>query len=232
MARSLTELSRFPEAIGFYHRALSHSSASSSGDVALYRKRLGALLIRTNDLAGALPEYQQAAALDEQRVRSNPANGRAKLDLSYDYSDWGLILWRMKKPAEALAQYDRVLKIRSEMAAADPRDERAADGLVSAGIRIAGVLADSGDRKASEAGFLEAIRGAESLIRRFPQSTSGRELLANASYQYGSTLAGKWSSCGKARPWLERARDLSREAKNEEEARDAEKDLAGCATVR
>src|ERR1017187_10489572 len=85
MGRSLTVLARYPEAIAYYRRAISDGGASSAQNLALDHKSLGAVLVKTGALDEALVEYQSATATDEERVRKEPADGRAKLDLSYDY---------------------------------------------------------------------------------------------------------------------------------------------------
>ena len=185
MARSLTPLGRFPEAIDYYRKALSHSSRSSPADIALYHKSLGALLIKTNALDDALKEYQTAALLDEQRVRSDPSNGRAKLDLSYDYSDWGLILLRLKHAREAVEQFRKVEGIRAEMAAADPRDARAATALVSAEWRMGWALGETGDRSGAREAFREAARRGEAMLVALPDKSVGTEALADACWNIG-----------------------------------------------
>jgi serine/threonine protein kinase len=226
VARATTSLSRFPEAIDFYRRALSHSASSSPGDVALYHKRLGAVLAHENDLTNALKEYQAAAVLDEERVRANPDNGRAKMDLSYDYSDWGFVLQRMNSWKPAVEQYRKAEKIRAEMVQADPRDARAAGGLVSIHWRLARALADAGERRESEATFLKAIHAGEAMVRRFPDRRTSLDSLADACLAFAYCWKDKWSSCAQARAWLTRARDLYRELKNTTQVAEIESELA------
>jgi tetratricopeptide (TPR) repeat protein len=229
VARSLTALSRFSEAAAHYRKALSLVAGASSPELALYHKSLGGVLIRTGDLPAALKEYQAAAAPDEERVRSAPADGRAKLALSYDYSDWALILVETNRPAEAVQQYRKAEKIRSDMVAADPRDARAATGLVSVSWRMAIALAPAGDRPASEAAFLKAVHTAEELLRTLPDKKLGAAALADACWFFGSCYKEQWSSCAQARPWIVRARDLYRELK--QPTAQTEKALAECAAV-
>jgi serine/threonine protein kinase len=226
VATALTELARYQEAIPYYRKALSHSSGSNPANIALYRKRLGALLVKTGDLTAGLQEYQAAAALDESRVRENPANGRAKMDLSYDYSDWGYTLRQMGNNRAALEQYRRAENIRAELAGADPRDARAANGLVSIESRIASALADSGDHKASRQTFQRAIGHAEKMIETFSDKQIGRGALAEVYYTFGKCYISAWSSCEGARPWLARARDLYLHAGNDSAIRMIDQQLA------
>jgi eukaryotic-like serine/threonine-protein kinase len=206
MARSLTGLSRYPEAIAYYRRALSHTAGSPPENIALDHKSLGALLIKTGALDEALTEYQAAAAIDEERVRANPANGRARLDLSYDYADWGLILLIMKKAGQAVEQYRRAEAIRAEMAAADARDARAALSLVSVEWRLGHAQAEAGDRAGAEASYRKAVREGERMIAGLPDKTVGMRALADASFNIG--LHHREQSCAAAMPWFTRAKKL------------------------
>jgi tetratricopeptide (TPR) repeat protein len=211
LARSLTALSRYGEAIGYYRRALAHSAGSLPQNVALDHKSLGAALIQTGSLDDALKEYQAAAVLDEQRVSSNPADGRARLDLSYDYSDWGLILVRLNRAREAVEQYRKTERIRAEMVAADPRDARAAQALVSAEWRLGNAQAEAGDRRGAGASFRNAVRAGERMIAELPDRSVGTRALAEACFKIGNCYQQRWSSCAGAVPWLTRARRLYHE---------------------
>ena len=228
VAFALTMAARYPEAIAYYRSALSHSAFSDSSDVALYRKRLGALLIKTDSLTEALGEYRAAATVDEQRVRENPADARAQMDLSYDYSDRAYILRLMKNHKEAVDLYRKAKKIRVNMAAADRRDLRAAGALASVSWRLGQALADAGDRKNSQAEFLNAVRGAESMVATFPDQGIGKRSLADACYWFGFAWKHNWRSCPNGRIWLTRGRDLYRELGAQENVRNAEIELASC----
>ena len=229
MARSLTALSRFPEAIGYHRRALSHSSASSPGDIALDHKSLGALLIKTGALDDALQEYEAAVALDEQRVSSDPANGRARLDLSYDLADRGLILLKLGRAAAAVEQYRKAEKIRAGMVAADGRDARAATALVSAEWRLGWALIQAGDRGAAAEEFRSAARAAERMIRDLPDKKVGTQALADACWNIALCYTQQRSSCVEAMPWLMRARELFHQLN--QPAPKVEQSLEACAAA-
>ncbi|MGO9012023.1 MAG: protein kinase domain-containing protein [Bryobacteraceae bacterium] len=227
MARSLTALSRYPEAIDYHRRALSHSSASSPENIALDHKSLGAVLTKTGSLDDGLQEYQAAAALDEQRVRSDAANGRARLDLSYDYADQGLILLKLKRAAAAVEQYRKAEKIRAEMVAADGRDARAATALVSVEWRLGYALVQTGDRAGAAEKFRSAARVAEQMIRDLPDKKVGTEALANACWNIAICYTQQLSSCAEAMPWLTRARELFHELN--QPTPNVERSMAACA---
>jgi hypothetical protein len=131
-------------------------------------------------------------------------------------------------PRGALEQYRRAEKIRSELTAADPRDVRAASGLVSIEWRTAVALAEAGDRAASRQTFEKAAVHGEQLIETFPDKQIGRASLADVCSAYGRCWVEKWSSCEHARPWLERARDLFHQVGDESDSQEASRKLAGC----
>ncbi len=232
LALALTSLRRYPEAISYYRRALSHADGAEPANVALYHKRLGALLIITNDLGNALNEYQAAAALDEQRVRDTPASARAKMDLSYDYSDWALLLMRSNNLDQAIDQYRKAERIRTELVAADPRDARAVRGLVSISWRLGQALAQAGDRAASDAAFSRGIHAAESMIQNLPDKRIGKRDLAETYVAYAHSWQMQWHSCPEALRWFTRGRDLAREIGDRAELEDIEKQLAACVPPR
>jgi tetratricopeptide (TPR) repeat protein len=227
MAVACTEMGRYENAIQQYRSALAHSSSSAATNVALFHKRLGALLLKTGDLSDGLKEYQTATELDEARVREKPESGRARMDLSFDYSDMGLALKLMGQTQAALDQYFKVEKIRQDLAAADPRDERALNGLVSISWRIAQAYANK-DRAAAERYFQKSIAHAEQMIGTVPDKSAGKSALADAYYNYGFAWKNQWSSCAEARPKLIRALELYRQAGKDGSAGGAERLLSEC----
>jgi tetratricopeptide (TPR) repeat protein len=226
MARSLVALERYPDAAVYYRRALAHAGGSAPQNVALDHKSLGAVLVKTGELEGALKEYEAAMATDEERVRANPADGRATLDLSYDYADTGLILVRLKRAVEGVEMYRKARGLRAQMVAADPRDARAASALVSAEWRLGYALSVAGDRAHAAEAFGRAASGAEGMIARLPDRTVGTRALADAAWNIGETYRGNWGACAQAVPWLTRARELYRELK--EPTPRVDESLAAC----
>lgn len=213
MARSMAAQARYGEAAAYYRRALAHAGGADAQNVALDQKSLGAVLFKMGELEGALKEYAAATATDEARVTAEAANGRAKLDLSYDYADTGLILLRLKRVDEGVAMYRRARELRVQMKAADPRDARAASALVSAEWRLGWALSVAGDRARAGEAYRRAVMGAEEMIARLPDRTVGMRALAEASWNIGESYRQQRGSCAQAVPWLERARGLYRELK-------------------
>ncbi len=226
MARVLAGQSRYQESVGYYRRALANSAGSTPGNVALIRKSLGAVLIQTGALDEAIREYKAATAIDEQRVREQPANGRARLDLSYGYSDTGFILARMNQLPAAVEAYRKARAIRATMAAADPRDARAATALVSVEYRLGCTLARNGQRGEAVQAFHRSVLAGEAMVSSLPDRSVGTLALADACWNIGLCYRKVWPSCALAQPWLLRGRSLYR-ALNKP-TREVDESLAQC----
>jgi tetratricopeptide (TPR) repeat protein len=198
--------------------------------VALYHKRLGAVLFTTNDFPAALAEYRAALAIDEPRLVANPTDQRAKLDLSYDYSDIGLILRRTGKLADSLDEYRKAYRLRAEAAATDPRNERAAVAVASVASRLAGVYDDMGSFRQAQRVYDQALSLAEAGRRRFPESRSALVQLADNTLSAG-VHKQKRHACGQATELFQRALDLYRNLKAEAQIHQAEELIRACAAA-
>jgi tetratricopeptide (TPR) repeat protein len=164
----LIQAARPQEAIAELRQALS--LYQDPNDISLAHKRIGALLVIGGDIDRSLEEYRAAVALDEETVRRQPDNARAKMNLSFGYSDWGYVLYQSKRPKEAIEKYRLAEAIRAQQAAADPRDFRARRALVSITWRLLGTQALVGDKAAAQVTLRKAVRLGEALVQDFPQS--------------------------------------------------------------
>ncbi len=155
--------------------AAKPESAERQRSLALAKKRLAALYGVTDRLDECLAEYEAARVIDERRSHESPLDTRAKLDLSFDYSDLGWVTGRMGKYPEALANHRRALALRLEAAQADPKDFRAAVAVASSTRRIGALL-----HKSDLPGSLEMLRRAEVLYAGLaPRVSSDWQLLRN-----------------------------------------------------
>ena len=134
--------------------------------LALAEKKLGALYGVSQRFQECRQEYQRAREIDERRCTRNPTDMRAKLDLSYDYSDLGWVAARMGSYDDALASHRRALALRQEVAKADPNDRRAAAGVASSTNRIGRVLHEKGDLDAALAELQQAAVLYQALVSR------------------------------------------------------------------
>lgn len=142
-----TNQHRYADAIPIREKALAlfqQLSDSQPGNkernrsTAVAHKRLAALYGVTQRYQDAEREYQKARIMDEARMAFGPSSDmRAKLDLSYDYSDLGWVSSHLNDDRTALAWLEKALALRELAAKADPSDQRAADSVASITGRIA-----------------------------------------------------------------------------------------------
>jgi serine/threonine protein kinase/tetratricopeptide (TPR) repeat protein len=169
---------------------MRNGSAEAERSLALAEKKLGALYGVTNRYAECRKEYEQALALDEARYNRNPSDQRAKLDLSYDYSDLGWVASRMGNYADALQAYRRTLGLRTEVAQADPKNFRAAEGVASSTGRIGKVLRQMGDWNGAVEWFRRSISLYEALTKHESSDWGTARLLAEGHVDLAETYAG------------------------------------------
>lgn len=74
------------------------------------------------DAARALPYLQRALAVDEQRFAKDPGDQGIKLDLSFDYSQFGQYYSMKNELPTAIGYQRKTLAIRRDLAASDPED--------------------------------------------------------------------------------------------------------------
>jgi len=149
LADAVSDEKRYPEAIRLRERVqelarrvagLAHDSQESQRSLAVAEKRLAALYGVSGRMEDCRREYEMARAIDEERCARNRQDMRAKIDLSYDYSDLGWEAGATNRLEEAL-QFDRkALDLRQQAAQADPQDFRAATAVAASTRRIGLVI--------------------------------------------------------------------------------------------
>jgi tetratricopeptide (TPR) repeat protein len=127
------------------YRTTSQAGPESARSLALAHKKLGALYGVLKRYQESHSAYEQARAIDEQRVKADPADRRASMDLSFDYSDLGWVLSRLNDEPAALASHLKALEIRQAAVKSDPNDVRAASAVASSTGRIGSVYQRMGD---------------------------------------------------------------------------------------
>ena len=197
-ADMMTDQAQYAEAIPVRQRVeelarkltvLRPGNSEAERSLALAEKRLGALYGVTDEYEKCRNEYEQALVLDERRCARNPADHRAKLDLSYDYSDLAWVAARMGRERDALAAYRRTLALRTEVARLDPKNFRAAEGVASSTRRIGALLGVMGDWNGALTQLRKAILLYEDLTGRAPEDWETACNLAEAHVELANTLA-------------------------------------------
>lgn len=136
--------------------ALKPGDPATRPNLALAHKKLGALYAVLKRYPEASREYDEARVIDEQALAEN-ATPRARLDLSYDYSDLGWVTIRLGDLPAALALHRKALELRQAAAAADPKDVRAASSVASITGRIGALLRRMGNLKEALAREQQAV---------------------------------------------------------------------------
>src|SRR5258708_28206492 len=95
--------------------------------------------------------------MEEGGNAGNPADRRAAMDLSYDYSDLGWVASHMDALPQALAAMRRAQDLRLAATQADPNDFRAAFAFASITGRIGGLLEKMGNAESSLAELEKAL---------------------------------------------------------------------------
>lgn len=157
--------------------------------LAVAEKRLAALYGVTRRYAESRDAYERARQIDEQLYSWNPSNQRARLDLSYDYSDLGWVAARLGNYEQALTSHRRALALRTEAAKADPNDFRAALAEASSTDRIGALLHRMGDLKGSLATLQLAIQRFENLTDSPDVDWRAVQYLADTHVDAAETLA-------------------------------------------
>lgn len=149
LADAVTDQKRYSEGIALRERvqrlasqvaATTRGSPESQRSLAVAEKRLAALYGVTGRMDDCRREYNMARVIDEQRCARNPHDMRARIDLSYDYSDLGWAASVVNRLDEALQFNGKALELRQQAAQADPHDFRAATAVAASTRRIGLVL--------------------------------------------------------------------------------------------
>jgi non-specific serine/threonine protein kinase/serine/threonine-protein kinase len=164
---------------------LQPGHAETERSLALAEKKLAALLGVSLRYQESRDAYERARVIDERLSARNPSNMRAKLDLSFDYSDLGWVTGRMGTFTEALAWHRRALALREEAARADPNDVRAVKAVAASTKRIGTTLRKMGNFDEAVAESQRAVALYEDLTKRSTAEWSTVEELADAHSDVG-----------------------------------------------
>ena len=95
---------------------------NDSRNLSLANKYLGAIFHSEGAHDQALPFYERALALDEERVRRNP-RGLWKIDLSFSHGSVGSLYASRGDVRKAIDSYERAVALREEVVRADADDD-------------------------------------------------------------------------------------------------------------
>ncbi len=87
--------------------------------------------------AEARPLFDEAIALDESRVKTDPSSDLARMDLSFSLGSLGALRLEDGDLAGSRALFERALGLREAVATADPANAWAKRGVARAHARLA-----------------------------------------------------------------------------------------------
>ena len=139
--------------------AADPTNEQSRRDMAINYSAIGEVLVETGEnLQGGIEYFQKALAIDQELLNSSPLDAVAKLQVAVNYSNIGDAMARDKTTlAGALEAYRKGLPLIEELAAADPADAKIQRNVAVFHMRIAGLLAELGNKKEALPSALKAI---------------------------------------------------------------------------
>ncbi len=226
LADLLTDQGHYAQAIPVREKVLALARKSASQrppdfearrTLAVAEKRLAALYGVSGRYQECRDAYEAARSIDEELYRRDTSNQRARLDLSYDYSDLGWVMGRLGSYDQALASHREALALRIEAAQADPNDFRAAVAVASSTERIGTLLYNMHDLNGSLDNLERAIQRYEALTQARDGDWSTVRNLAEARSDTAQVLAALAGKRGLPetvrRQHLDRAAQLYRQAR-------------------
>jgi non-specific serine/threonine protein kinase/serine/threonine-protein kinase len=172
------------------------TSETYQRNLALGYKYLGGAQIHAGQLTEALQNYQAALDIDEALSAAKPTP-QARIGVSFDLSDIGLIYGRRNAPARALDYFSKALGIREELSRGDPKDAHVQQALATAHQRVGSTLVQLGRRLDALDHFQKMLQIREALARSDPAKQGD---LAEACTDFGRALLNLGNAAQPASP--------------------------------
>jgi tetratricopeptide (TPR) repeat protein len=171
---------------------------------------------RGRDMTAALGYYRKALALWEE-LYHHPNGGEGKLDpaavkraLAEAHTRVGVMLLRLGDPAGSLAPFQAALRLREELADADPKNEVVRQDLARTYNAVGEVSSLTRDAAAAKTYYEKCLRLREALYQAHPDSPAQKRELAAACGNFGDVFV-RSGQLDPARRQYGRALTLSRE---------------------
>jgi eukaryotic-like serine/threonine-protein kinase len=114
-------------------------------NVALVNKYLGSIYTDNKEYDPAFAHHARARDLDGKRLAANPSDRLAQTDVAVDLANTGRVLSFTGRRAEAIAEYEKSLAIRQQLADSDPHDVFAPGRVAFVHVRLADLYGVTGD---------------------------------------------------------------------------------------
>jgi len=202
LALAKTDEAKYSDALPLWQQALTdyqrlaaqdRNSAEDDRNVGLAEKHIASVYYSLGDYQRSLEYDRKAVALDEQRVRQEPQNPTARMDLSFDLVELGWCLHAVQQNHDADAALARAIQLRRQVAEEDPNDFHARSELESA-LRIAGMAKFQAGNIPEAIPFLqEAAATGRALHQRDPRNLDETVNASLDYYELGEVLCKRAS---------------------------------------
>jgi tetratricopeptide (TPR) repeat protein len=98
------------------------NNAEIQRDLSISHEKIGNILVRSGNAAGALAEYRQSLNIDTRLSEGDPDNAQAQLDRASSQENIGKLLVSEGDLSGALASQDRARELRERVAAKDEKN--------------------------------------------------------------------------------------------------------------
>jgi tetratricopeptide (TPR) repeat protein len=215
IAGDLDRFGKFEEALAQRERVLSileelNASTPAGGlgmSLALAHKRLARSLVRVGRIEEGIAHATRAVQLERAEVARNPVAIGTRSALSFSLIDLGAAMIRKGEARSALVPLGEALRIRTEIAEADPRDWRAGSLLAVARLQHGRALVATGRSEEGIAQLRRALADRQDLADRNARNAGARGEVAEAA----AALADALGRSPQARPLYQRALTIYRE---------------------
>ncbi|MBZ5610271.1 MAG: serine/threonine protein kinase [Acidobacteriia bacterium] len=207
----------FQLATDIFEELLSHQpqNPERQRNAALGHKSLFTFCIEAHDPKTAEAHLSRAEQLDQSRVRADPSNRQARLDLSFDYSEYGtLYADAAHDNATALTFFEKALAIREDLSSSDPSDVRLLDRSGWLHRTLAQTLL-SLNRLGEARGHAEQAAKIADELRVGAATPHNREMLAMAHDTWAEIEAAGVNPAAACMHWR-KARDLLQSLRSDE----------------
>jgi serine/threonine protein kinase/tetratricopeptide (TPR) repeat protein len=221
LALAKTDEGKYKDALPIWEEAYTEyrtlegrgkNTAEKERNIGLVEKHIASVYFALGDYPRSLEYDRKAAARDEERVKEQPQNPTARMDVSFDLVELGWCLHELQRSQEADAVFSRAIQLRRDVAASDPNDFRARSELESV-LRIAGsAKCQAGNLSGAIQLIHEAAATGAALHQRDPQNMDESIGAALDYYELGEVFRKRASETSAGRQDWEAALDAFRKA--------------------
>jgi len=144
----------------------------------LAHKQIGDVLMHTDQVRGALAQYQAALDIDRDLASLDTGNSQADLDLSFSEAKIGAALAKLGQAREGLTILRRGAARQESLLAKDPHHILLYNHLANSYTLLANILLNNADTKGAIEYYRKAVTARLTLEQKSPHSISNRGALA------------------------------------------------------